>query len=396
MRREAEVAAGRPVRLVQFTRSFHLGGTEVQVVELLRGLPSHYRVQVGALEAAGPLVESLWQLGHAPREFPLKGSLAHVNTALQVLRLARWLRAQACELVHVHDFYSSVLVVPAARLAGARVVVGRLDLSHWQGPARRALHAQVTRMADHVVANAEAIRQKVIREERVAPSRVSVIHNGLDVARFDRRVKEGLEAPLPDTGGAPVVVHVANMNHPVKRQEDLLEALRRVREHGIHLHAFLVGDGERRPALEACARNLGVADTVHFLGYRRDIPALYARASLGVLCSEAEGMSNAVMEGMAARLPMVVTRVGGNPDLVVDGERGRVVEPRRPEQLAEALAGVLADPRGAARMGRAARRFVEQELTLERLVQRHDALYRHVLAGPRRRAATEGQVTPAP
>jgi glycosyltransferase involved in cell wall biosynthesis len=386
MRREADMpsggAGGRPIRLVQFTRCFHLGGTEVQVVELLRGLPASYRVQVGALDATGPLMESLAQLGHAPEEFPLNGTLAHPNTALQVLRLARWLRAQRCELVHVHDFYSSVLVVPAARLAGARVVVGRLDLSHWQGPARRALHAQVTRLADHVVANAEAIRQLVVREERVDPSRVSVIHNGLDVPRFDRKAAEGLTAPLPDVGGAPVVVHVANMNHPVKRQEDLLEALRQVRAKGQTLHAFLVGDGPRRPELEAQARAMGVSDVVHFLGYRRDIPAVYARGTFGVLCSEAEGMSNAVMEGMASRLPMVVTRVGGSPDLIEDGTRGRVVEPRRPEELARAFLGLLADPEGARRMGRAARRFVEQELSLERLVQRHDALYRQVLQRP--------------
>lgn len=368
-----------PIRLVQFTRSFHIGGTEVQVLELLRGLPPSYRLQVSVLQDAGPLMGSLWQLGFAPEVFPLTGSLARPNTLYQVGRLASWLRHHRVDLVHVHDFYSTMLAVPAAKLAGAKVVVSRLDLSHWQGPVRRAVHAQLTRAADHVVANAEAIRRMMVDEEGLPPRRVSVIHNGLDLPRFDARVREGLKGPLPDTRGAPVVVHVANMNHPVKRQEDLLTALNILRHAGRPLHAFLVGDGPRRPELERLATQLGVADRVHFLRHRTDVPALYQRATLGVLCSTAEGMSNAVMEGMAAGLPMVVTRVGGNTDLVVDGERGLVVAPERPVELAQAFQRLLDNPEEARRMGAKARTFVERELSLVRMVRRHDALYRAVL-----------------
>jgi glycosyltransferase involved in cell wall biosynthesis len=380
MRREAEAVGHgeEPIRLVQFTRSFHIGGTEVQVLELLRGLPSRYRLQVSVLQDAGPLAGTLRQLGFTPEEFPLNGSLARLNTAQQIFRMARWFKRHRVELVHVHDFYSTMLVVPAAKLAGTKVIVGRLDLAHWHGKARRAVYAQVTRMADHVVGNAEAIRRMLVEEEGIAASRVSVIHNGLDLPRFDDRMREGLQAPVPDTGGAPVVLHVANMNHPVKRQEDLLQALAMLRQEGQLLHAFLVGDGPRRAQLERQAAQLGVADIAHFLGHRRDVPALYSRATLGVLCSTAEGMSNAVMEGMAAGLPMVVTAVGGNTDLIVDGERGLVVKPERPAELAQAFRRLLSQPEKARDMGAAARGFVRRELSLERMVQRHDELYRRV------------------
>jgi glycosyltransferase involved in cell wall biosynthesis len=111
------------------------------------------------------------------------------------------------------------------------------------------------------------------------------------------------------------------------------------------------------------------------------VPAVCARASVGVLCSSAEGTSNAVMEGMAARLPMVVTGVGGSPDLIEDGVRGRVVRPQRPAELAQALGEVLSHPQEAQAMGEAARAYVAQELTVERMVARHDAVYRAVLAG---------------
>jgi glycosyltransferase involved in cell wall biosynthesis len=381
MRREEARMAEEPLRLVQFTKSFHIGGTEVQVVELLRGLPSSYRVQVAVLQDAGPLMDSVVRLGFAPEVFPLKGSLARPNSARQVVRLARWLRRQRVELVHAHDFYSTMLVVPAAKLAGTKVIVGRLDLAHWHGKARRALLQGLTRMADHVVGNAEAIRRMLVEEEGLPEERVSVIPNGLDLSRFDARAREGLKAPLPDTHGAPVVVHVANMNHPVKRQEDLLRALAMVRLKGHVLHAFLVGDGPRRPELEKLTAALGLKDTVHFLGHRADVPALYAQADFGVLCSTAEGLSNAVMEGMAAGVPMVVTRVGGNPELVADGERGLVVPPLRPEAMCEAFRTLLGNREMGRRMGAEARAFVERELSLERLVRRHDVLYRRVARG---------------
>ena len=378
MRREDPRMAEAPIRLLEFTKSFHIGGTEGQVVELLRGLPSSYRVQVAVLQDTGPLLESVHRLGYTPVEFSLQGSLASANTARQILRLARWLEHERVELVHVHDFYSTMLVVPAARLAGTKVIVGRLDLAHWHGKARRVLLKGLTRMADHVVANAEAVREMLVREEGLPAGRVTVIPNGLDLARFRARAREGLNAPLPDTHGAPVVVHVANMNHPVKRQEDLLRALARVRKQGHTLHAFLVGDGPRRPELEQLAGTLGLTDTVHFLKHRTDVPAVYARADFGVLCSSAEGMSNAVMEGMASGLPMVVTRVGGNPELVADGERGLVVPPLQPDALAEAFLRLLSDREWGRRLGAEARAFVERELSLERMVRRHDALYQRM------------------
>ena len=381
MRREEARMAEAPLRLVQFTKSFYFGGTEVQVVELLRGLPSSYRVQVSVLDAVGPLMEPIRKMGITPEEFSLKGSLASPNTPRQVLRMARWLKQERVELVHVHDFYATMLAVPAAKLAGCKVIVGRLDLAHWHGKARRKLLQGLTRMADHVVGNAEAIRRMLIQEEGIAPEKISVIPNGLDLARFDQRMREGLQAPLPDTHGEPVVVHVANMNHPVKRQEDLLQALATVRRQGKALHAFLVGDGPRRPELVRLAESLGLADRVHFLRHRADVPAIYARADFGVLCSSAEGMSNAVMEGMAARLPMVVTDVGGNPELVADGERGLVVPPMKPEALAGAFLTLLEDRERGRQMGAEARAFVERELSLTRMVRRHDELYRRVTRG---------------
>jgi glycosyltransferase involved in cell wall biosynthesis len=339
---------------------------------------------------AGPLLEQVHALGITPMAFPPRGSLAHPQTAVHIGRLALWLRDRGIKLVHVHDFFSTTLAVPAAKLAGCKVVVGRLDLGHWQGPLRRRALTLLTRAADQVVANAEAIRKRLVSIEGIRSDRIAVIRNGIDLARFDQQARREPSAPLPDTGGEPVALLVANMNHPVKRQEDFLVALAHAHSQGVALHGFLVGDGPRRPKLEELARELKLERAAHFLGHRTDVPALWSRAAMGVLCSTAEGMSNAVIEGMAASAPMVVTDAGGNPELVAHRERGLVVPALQPFELSAAMCWLLQNQRTARRLGQAARKYVESELTVRQLVANHDQLYRKVIgriggsAGPSR------------
>jgi glycosyltransferase involved in cell wall biosynthesis len=381
VRREIDLArVPRRAHVLQLVNSFHLGGTEGQVMALLRGMGEGYRSGAAAVNLQGPHLATLRGLGIAPFGLRLGEGLVRPDTVREILRLARHIRAQGVELVHAQDFYSAVLGVPAAKLVGAKVVVGRLDLAHWLGPGQRLALALATRAADRVVTNAQAIRDQLVREERLPEERIAVIPNGIDLARFDRQRRDPLQAPLPVDGSRIVIAHVANMNHPVKAQEDLLAALRPLVRRHPQVSLLLVGDGPRRPMLEALAHELGVARFAHFLGRREDVPALLARAHIGVLCSLAEGLPNAIIEGMASRLPMVVTDAGGSRELVQHGVNGYLVPARVPEALGERLAHLVRSKALRERMGAAGRAFVERELGLERLLRRHDALYRAVLA----------------
>ncbi len=371
---------GEPIRLAEFANGFWLGGGEVQLVELLRNLPDHYAVSVAALEANGPLLEGVLEMGYSPAVFELRGSAFGLNTLLQIKRSARWLRENRIQLVHAHDLYSALIAVPAAKIARCRVIVGRLDLVHWKGRLRHLAMRALSRAADHVIANAKAIQTMLVETEGIPAERVSVIYNGIDVAAFDRRVRQGPSLPLPATGGAPVAVLVANMHDPVKRQEDFLLAIAEARTRFPDLQAFLVGDGRRRAQLEELSTRLHLEQVAHFLGHRVDVPAVLARANIGVLCSEREGLSNAVMEAMASRLPMIVTNTGGNPELVKDGERGLVVSVRQPSELSAAMVKLLENPTTSRRMGEAGRQFIEKEMGLSRMALAHDLLYRSLLA----------------
>src|SRR5690606_7280372 len=147
-------------------------------------------------------------------------------------------------------------------------------------------------------------------------------------------------------------------------QEDVVAALAEIAGRFPDVHLLLVGEGERRPSIAARAEELGVAHRVHLLGHRTDVPAILAHCEVLISSSYAEGLSNSVIEGMAARLPVVATAVGGTPELVVDGERGLLVPPRAPARIARALAALLEDGALRARLGGAARRFVEEHLEI--------------------------------
>ena len=312
-------------------------------------MPSRFR---------GPLLPRVQALGFEPEGHPLGGSLASRKALKAIGELARAFRRNRVQVVHAHDFYSAFVAVPAARLAGAGVIVGRLDLGHLQTPAQRAVLAGLSHAADAVIANCGAIFDLVIGDERVLPERVSLIRNGLDLPAFDAARAGPLALPLPDVAGRPVAVIVANMRHGVKRQEDFLEAIAIARRERPELAAFLVGEGERMEGLAALATRFGLDGHAFFLGRRPDVPAVLARATVGVLSSAQEGLSNAVIEAMAAELPMVVTDAGGNAELVRHGERGLVVPVGKPAALAQALIRVISDSRARAgvRRGRTALR----------------------------------------
>jgi glycosyltransferase involved in cell wall biosynthesis len=236
------------------------------------------------------------------------------------------------------------------------------------------------RRADLVVANAEAVRDVCIREEACDPARVVVVRNGIDLPRFDALSALPMQAPLPiGEGDVPVAV-IGNL-WPVKGHRTLVEAAARLRSVLPRVKFLCAGEGPERPFLEARIAELGLSDRVFLLGHRLDVPALLARVQAACLCSSAEGLSNALMEAMAARLPVVATSVGGNPELVRPGENGSLVPYGDAAALADALAALLADPAPAREKGQRGRARVEADLTLARMAEGHEALYRRALEG---------------
>jgi glycosyltransferase involved in cell wall biosynthesis len=370
----------RVIPVLHLIQRFYVGGAERQFIERLRAHPEGFEPVVGCLEVSGGNLADFRALGLGePHLFPIRGSLLRPNTALQVARIARLIRRRGVRIVHGTDFVTNFLGLLAARLARARVVVSRVDLGHQRpgfGPLRRRVEKIVSALADVVCANAEAVGRLCITEEGCSPERMVVVRNGIDLRRFDDQAARAVGGPFP--GGGPVVSVVANL-WPVKDHRTLVEAAALVRRRIPDVRFALVGDGPEREHLERRIGELGLRDAVHLLGTRYDVPAILARSSAFCLPSRAEGLSNAIMEAMAAALPVVATEAGGNAELVQHGSTGFVVPVGDATSMAERLVEVLSDPGRAREMGRRGRAAADRELSLERKRERYRELYCNLL-----------------
>lgn len=369
------------IPVLHLVNRFWIGGAERQFVERLRRHPAGFRAVVGCLEASGPMLDPVRALGYEPEIFPLKGSMLQPNTAVQIARMAALIRAEGIRIVHSTDFNTNLLGLAAARLSGAKAIVSRLDLGHLRaGFARlhRKAESLSSRLADLVVVNADAVREVCLREEGVKPERCVVVRNGIDLKRFDTQAGQDLRSPLPGDPAAPFVAVIGNL-WPVKGHRILLEAVARLPAALRQVRFVCAGEGPEREELTRRIAELGLRDRVLLVGHRLDVPAILARAQAACLCSSAEGLSNALMEAMAARLPIVATRVGGTPELVREEDNGLLVPPGDACALAEKLGALLQRPETAREMGLRGRRRVETELSLERMAEGHGALYRRAL-----------------
>ena len=288
------------------------------------------------------------------------------------------------DVVHAHMFGSNVWGTVLGRLSGVPVVVAHEHTWSFQGrPLRRFLDRElVARWADVFVAVSAEDRRKMIEVEGVDPAKIRLIPNGIpspaNGAVADVRAELGIEP------GAPVLGVVCELRAQ-KALEVLFEAAALLLPEFPSLKVLVAGDGPERARLEEAALRLGVADTVLFLGIRRDVPAVLAAVDVAVLSSDYEGSPLSVMEYMAAAKPVVSTSVGGVPELLAEDVHGLLVQPRDPEALAEAVARLLRDPALAKRLGAEGRQRQQREFSLEAMVHRIEDLYEELwLASGRR------------
>jgi len=381
-----------PVPVLQIVNQFAIGGAEGQFVARVRRHPAGFRPVVACIRKQGPNLAAIEQLGLPVEEFGLRGSLAQLNTGHQILRLAAFIAREGVRLVHANDFYANLLAVPAARLVGVKVIASRFDLGHWYSRAHHVLEALASRSADAVYTNAEAVRDMCVAQEGIPAERVFVVHNGIELEQFDRARQMPLLAGVPglqegEDGKSrrPAVAIAANL-YAVKGHLDLIEAIEVVRRSVPDVLVLCAGEGPMRHVLEQQIRARGLRDNVVLLGHRLDVAAILQRVHVGCLCSHAEGLSNAIIEYMAASLPVVATAVGGNTELVTEaGPRasGHLVPPHRAAVLADRLIGLLLDPARRAALGTAGRARVESDLSLTAMIEKTGALYDQVLSSGR-------------
>ncbi len=356
-------------------QNLNVGGAE----EVILGESTHLGsrgVEVGvvALTGCGPVAEEIARAGVPVHHLP--GNPGPRDPAA-FIRLVRLLHREQPDIAHTYLIVAGLYGRLAAFAAGVPVVVASEQNVYERKPRRHALleRALVARTY-RIVACCRTVGEFYRRQTGVPAEKIEVIYNAV---RFGRLPTDEDRGPARARLGLPddaLVLGTLGRLTEQKGQGMLLQVLASLAERWPRLVLFLAGQGPLRHALEAEAERLGIAERVRFLGVRRDRDTLFAALDLFVLPSSWEGLSLALIEAMGAGRPVVATRVGGNSEVVADGETGLLVPPNDPTALADALDGLLADADRRRALGVRAADAARRRFAIEEHVDQLARLYR--------------------
>ncbi len=374
-------------RILYVIGSLEIGGTETHLLSVAGAMAADgMDVYVFSLAGKGPLLEAFEKAG------------------VNVLVMRRhsfgrsiWGRTFAMFMTSIHLFSAMVRLrpslvhffLPAAYLVGAPLailtrqpirIMSRRSMNLYQKkmPILGRIEHRLHRTMTVILANSDLVLAQLRDEEGVSRQKLRRIYNGVDLTRF---VQNGSVAQSRKKLGigddALVMTTVANLI-AYKGHADLLDALTIARDKLPAGWRLLIAgrDDGIGAQLRAQAAASGLSDNVLLLGSRDDIPDLLQTSDIGLLCSHEEGFSNAILEGMAAGLPMIVTDVGGNAEAVIDGETGIVVPAHAPDRIAAAILALAIDAERRKKFGAAGRSRAEQEFSNARCVQQYSDFYR--------------------
>jgi glycosyltransferase involved in cell wall biosynthesis len=350
--------------------AFEPGGTERQMIELVRRLdPARWSIHLACFRAEGAWYERAAAAAASVTAFPVT-SFKSPRALAPLTAFARWCRDKRVAVVHTTELWSNCLGLPGAALAGVPVRIGnRRELNPDKTPAQIAMQRLAYTCAHTIVANSQAAADR-LRAERVPAHKIAVVPNGLDASAF---------APRPPRSRLRTIAVIANLRRE-KAHDVLVDAAPEILSRVPDARFEIVGGGPERDALIARARSLGVASAFTFHGHCDDVPKRLREADVFVLPSRSEAFPNAILEAMAAGLPIVATAVGGIRELVEHERTGLLVPPDDPARLAAAICRVLDRPALAVTLGAAAREHTLARFDFDRMVAGFEHVYLTELA----------------
>jgi glycosyltransferase involved in cell wall biosynthesis len=361
------------------------GGTGNHVLSMIRYWdPALWRVEAACAEAISSRVATDIRTHVLPRPAPLnRYPLAQIGRLLQLRTLVLEYRPA---IVHAYFFWSILYGRLLKRLGAVRSLVENREDHGFNWGRHEYLLLRMTRsLPDRVICVSGSVRDLVLKKEGLRPDRVLVIENGVEMPETVDGCDRDLRRALGFRDEDLVVGMVANMNRPIKGVSYFLDAVPDILRAVPSARFLIVGRGQGEGALRQKARDMGIEAQVVFAGFRSDIGRLYRLMDASVLTSLSEGLSMTLLESMARALPVVVTRVGGNPEVVVEGETGFLVPPKDPAAFAERVVLLLQDPDLRRRMGRAGRARVEDRFRLRETSDRYLRVYESLIEDESRR-----------
>ena len=358
----------KKIRVCHVSMCLLTGGLERLLVEFGRNRDGErFETSFVALDGIGVPAEELLVQGHHVECVTdvATGKLGRLRRLVHIFRDGQF------DVVHTHNTLAHFYGAFAARLAGVPVVVntqhGRGCGQSWKAKLQFRM---ANRLTDRVVGVSEDAAELCRQDDARSADRTVALLNGVDLDRFEYR----------GPANQRTAISVARLS-PEKDFATLLRATWILIKDNPDFRLKIVGDGGERQKLEQLSEELNLTNHVEFLGERSDVSQLLPQAGFFVSSSRTEGISLTLLEAMAVGLPVVATRVGGNPEIVVEGKTGRLVQPQSPEALALAMRDLLKDQEGWPVFGELARQRVEQHFNVRNMVRQYEDLYRELLDG---------------
>ncbi|MFN3712169.1 MAG: glycosyltransferase [Alcanivoracaceae bacterium] len=365
------------MRINHLVENLNVGGAERVVIDLV--LEQHRRghdLRVICLFEPGTLASELEEAGISV--LPLNKT-SGPSLAL-LIRLRRLLRDDATQVLHTHNAMAHYYGV-AASIA---LDVVRINTRHGMGTLlanrrQRLLYRLSMGFTDAACFVCDAAREQFIADGRVPPARARVVHNGIPESLLQPHPAGALRSLLSLPENARIIITVGRLN-PAKNHPLLVRAFLTLAEQQPDLHLVIIGDGAGMATLQQLRAGSDVPARIHLAGARRDVADLLVDADLFVLSSITEGFSIALLEAAAAGIPVIATDVGGNREIVVDGESGRLVPSANDAALVESMGAMLASPERAAIMAKRLHQWVHSHATVASMADAYERLYEEGLA----------------
>ncbi len=360
------------MKVLHIVLSLEPGGLEKMTILLARSLQGKgVQTVLATLSHEGALQKEAEEQGVWVANFPKKDGFDF----RVVWRLAGFIRKNRFDVVHTHNLAPLLYGTPAGRLAGCATVNTR------HGRAGLIAPSLVWGMTQKVITVSEDAKRQLLKNNRIRESKVEVIYNAIDTGRFANSpqtdARQSYRRLFNWKDDEYVFGMIARLS-PEKDHETLIRAFRNVAGECPCARLAIVGSGPLLNDLESMARDSGVRDRIDFMGYRREIPFLLSAMDCVVLSTKQEGVSITLLEAMAAARPVIATKVGGNPEVIVDGETGLLTPAGDHEALAESMINVMRNPDYASGLGHAARQRARRMFHLDQMAEKYLRVYHSI------------------
>lgn len=372
----------RKIKILYVIDKLNIGGAQRHILQLLKRIDrDRFTPYLCCFLYGGDLAEEAKLTGTKLLELNIK-RIYDFSGIVGLFKLSRFIKVEHIDIVHTFLFSANILGNLSAKLAGAPLIIsGRRDTGiHREGKWRHRLAYRFAHsLADRVFAVSDTVRNVVHKFEGVGLDKILTIYNGIELDKTGENNKfADIRKELTINDSEQVVGIIAGLNW-FKGHADFIEVSRLILLEKPQTKFLIIGDGQLRESLKSMVRQKRLVDKIIFLGKRKDVTALLGIMDVSVNASYSEGMSNTILESMAAGVPIVATDVDGNKEVVIDGETGFLVTRGNVEGMKEKIIYLLNNQQIAQAMGQKARWLVQEKFSLSQMIERLENNYINLL-----------------